>query len=79
LEGSGSGLVDVLPRNSNAGSEEYQEKKRAVGVPAEFRTEHFSNTSLKSYRYTNPLDMVYYYYYYYYYSYHHHHPGHVVA
>jgi hypothetical protein len=49
LKGSGRGLIEVLFRNLLRGTEEYRENAsfRIVGVSAEIRTEHFSNTSLR--------------------------------
>jgi hypothetical protein len=46
LEGSGSGLIEVLFRNFPEVTEENREiPVRIDGVPAEIRTEHLPNTS----------------------------------
>jgi hypothetical protein len=51
LEGTGSGLIEVLSRYFIWGTEE--NPVRAEGVPTEVQTEHFSNKSVKRYRYAN--------------------------
>jgi hypothetical protein len=45
----------LISRYFPGGNEEYHEKQvRIADVPAEVRTEHFPNASLKCYLYANP-------------------------
>jgi hypothetical protein len=56
LEGSNSGLVDLLFRKLLLITEENHEiLVRVAGVPTDIRTEHLPNTDLEWHRYDNPL------------------------
>jgi hypothetical protein len=55
LEGSGHGLLEVLPLHIHRDTEKKTHKKtvRIAGAPAKIRTEYLLNTSLERYRFTN--------------------------
>jgi hypothetical protein len=58
LEGSGHGLVEVLPRNFLLGLRKTTKiSVRIAGVPAEIRTDYLPNTKLEPQRYASPFDL----------------------
>jgi hypothetical protein len=58
VEASGHDLIEILSRHSSGGSEEYHEKPvRIAIVLVEILIEHFRNTNLENYHYTNMLSL----------------------
>jgi hypothetical protein len=60
LKGTSRSLIDVLSRNLPAGAEANPQETLVsiVGVSTEIRNGYLPNTSVKNYRYANPLDAV---------------------
>jgi hypothetical protein len=55
LEGSGSGLILLLPGNFPSVTEEYRASVRRVDVPVEIRTEDVPNKNEERYHYVTLL------------------------